>query len=59
MKWKAKELPMFGDEKIEKEFLIFPMKYQGYWYWLQWADIQYAWIGHRWTKFGEIINVYE
>lgn len=57
MKWKAKIKPNFGDSKQVKEFLIFPMKYNDYWYWMEWAIVKYYYIGWRWGSKGEVQEI--
>ena len=50
MKWKAKPEVKFGDTYRYNQFLIFPRKFNGYWYWLEWVTVEDMWMDYRWTR---------
>jgi hypothetical protein len=56
MKWKYNTFK-YGETRKFKEFLLFPRKHEGYWYWLEWAMLEETWIGHRWSRATKIIEI--
>lgn len=56
MRWKDKS-PKFGDYRYRNEFLIFPKKFEGYWYWWEWVTVSEMYLGWRWTNNTEIVGI--
>ena len=57
MKWPAKKEHEWGETRQHKEFLIWPCKFEGYWYWLEWAIVEDWWMGSRWSRRIKIIKM--
>lgn len=57
MRWKSKK-PEFGEKSIENVFLLFPKLNEKTktWHWLETVKLEYTWVGHRWSRFGEFID---
>lgn len=41
----------------KKEFLFWPRKFNGFRYWLCWATVEYHWIGWRYQRFGQVVEI--
>lgn len=59
MRWKAKTEKKIGEKRQYTMFLIFPMKFKGYWYWLQDAIVEDWWMGHRWSRATRVVEIPE
>jgi len=57
MRFKIEEIAT-DSKLVRKEFLFFPMKFNGYRYWLEFADVEYCRVFGRWSRFGKIIKIY-
>lgn len=54
MKWKIKQPK---DIIYVNEFLVFPRKFNGYWYWLEWVTVRYFYLGWRYQNIGDIVKI--
>tara|TARA_R110000822_G_scaffold75692_1_gene182092 strand:+ start:723 stop:914 length:192 start_codon:yes stop_codon:yes gene_type:complete len=41
----------------KNEFVILPREFNGYKYFLCWVTIKAAWLGHHYSRFGEIVAI--
>lgn len=58
LKWKVKPKPKDGTKKYRNEYLIFPVKYKEYWYWLGWVTVEFTYNKiWGWPKCGKIVKI--